>query len=100
MMFSFKHIAEGKVNFYELGHIRELDETLIYELKHFSGDLKGWEDKDEKVVAKLVKIEGNRAYFDDFTFERLSDDEINIYVVIEGKEKTEEVTFNYKRVVK
>lgn len=100
MMFSFKHITDGKVNFYEFGHIQQVGETLIFQLKHFNGDLKGWEAKDEMVTANLVKVAENRIYFDDFTFEKISDDEINIYVVVEEGEKSEAVKFNYKRVLK
>lgn len=97
MMFSFKLVAEGEVNFYELGHIRALNETLVFELKHFGGDLKGWEEKEEVQSFKLVKAEDNRLYFDGFTFEKVSDDEINIYGLIHQGEKAEEVKFNYKK---
>jgi len=100
MMFSFKHILDGKVNFYELGHIQEIEGSLRYQLKHFGGDLKGWEEKEEVVSAKLVQLDKNRVYFDDFTFEKISNDEINIYVVLENGEQSEEVKFNYKRVSK
>ena len=71
MMFSFKHVLDGKVNFYELGHIRQLGETLVFELKHFDGDLNGWEEKKEVQSFKLIKVDGNRLYFDGFTFEKL-----------------------------
>ena len=98
MMFSFKLVSDNKVVFYELGGIREVDETLFFQLKHFGNDFKGWEEKDETVDAKLVKIEENRAYFDQFTFEKISDNEINIYVVIEENGKSEEVKFNYKKI--
>ncbi len=97
MMFSFKLVADGKVVFYELGGIRQVDGSLIFQLKHFGNDFKGWEEKDETVDAKLVKIEGNRAYFEGFTFENINDNEIAIYVLIEEKGKTEEVKFNYYR---
>lgn len=97
MMFSFKLVKDGKVIFYELGGIRQVDDTLIFQLKHFGNDFKGWEEKDETVDAKLIKIDNNRAYFDQFTFERISDTEINIYVVIEENGQTEEVKFNYKK---
>ncbi|MGB2685326.1 MAG: DUF6265 family protein [Olleya sp.] len=97
MMFSFKLVNDGKVVFYELGGIRQVDDTLIFQLKHFGNDFKGWEEKDETVDAKLIKIDNNRAYFDQFTFERISDTEINIYVVIEENGQTEEVKFNYKK---
>lgn len=98
MMFSFKHVADGKINFYEFGHIRQLEKTLVFELKHFEGDLKGWEEKDGKVSSRLIKVEDNRLYFDGFTFEKIDENEINIYVVIEDKENSKEVKFNYKKV--
>ena len=98
MMFSFKLVSDGKVQFYELGHIQQIGETLILQLKHFHGDLKGWEEKDDTVDFKLVKIDGDRAYFDDFTLEKISENEINVYVVIEHENgESEEVKFNYGR---
>lgn len=98
MMFSFRLVVDDEVAFYELGHIRQLDETLVFELKHFNIDLKGWEEKNEVQSFKLIKIEGNRAYFDGFTFEKINDNEINIYGLIHNKNGTvEEVMFNYKK---
>ncbi|MFK7814244.1 MAG: DUF6265 family protein [Maribacter sp.] len=96
MMFSFKLVLDGEVNFYELGHIRQLDETLVFELKHFGADLKGWEEKDEVQSFKLIKAERNRMYFEGFTFEKISENEINIYGLIHQDGKAEEVQFNYK----
>jgi len=98
MMFVFKLVADGSVQFYEVGGIRQIGDTLIFQLKHFGDDFKGWEEKDETIDAKLVKVGENRIYFDEFTFEKVSDDEMNIYVVVEDKDKKEEVKFNYKRV--
>lgn len=99
MMFSFKLINDNKVTFYELGVIREIQESLILQLKHFHGDLKGWEEKDETIDFKLVKIEKNKIFFDELTFEKISTDKINVYVVIDHKDGTsEEMKFNYKRV--
>ena len=73
--------------------------TLLLQLKHFHRSLKGWEEKDETVDFKLVKIEENRVYFDDFTFEKISGDEMNLYVMIGAKDgSTKEVKFNYKRL--
>ena len=98
MMFSFKLVVDGRVNFYELGHITEIDGTLWLQLKHFDGDLTGWEEKEDTVDFKLVKIEPNKVFFDDFTIERISDKEINMYVVIGNEDGSlEEVQFNYKR---
>lgn len=97
MMFSFKLVVDGEVNFYELGHIRQLDETLVFELKHFGADLKGWEEKEEVQSFKLIKVDGNRMYFEGFTFEKVGDKEINIYGLIHQGDKAEEVKFNYKK---
>ncbi|MEO9891945.1 DUF6265 family protein [Aurantibacter sp.] len=98
MMFSFKLVVEGKVQFYELGHIREVEKTLVFELKHFHGNLKGWEEKNEVQQFKLIKVADNRLYFDGFTFEKVNSNEINIYGLIHQKNgAVEEVIFNYKR---
>lgn len=97
MMFSFKLVVNDKVVFYELGGITEMDGTLLLQLKHFGPDFKGWEEKDESENFELVKVEDNRIYFDGFTFEKISNDEINLYVIIKEKDKVEEVKFNYKK---
>ena len=98
MMFSFKLVVDEVVKFYELGHIQEVDGSLVLQLKHFGGDLKGWEEKDDTVDFKLVKLEPNKVFFDDFTLERISDQEINLYVVVGDNDgNQEEVQFNYKR---
>lgn len=97
MMFSFKLVTDDKVVFYELGGIRKINGSLIFQLKHFGNDFKGWEEKDETLDARLVKIEGDRVYFEGFTFEKVNENELAIYVLIEEKDKTEEVKFNYYR---
>lgn len=98
MLFVFRLIVENEIAFYEIGHIRELENSLVFELKHFGPDLKGWEEKDEVQVFKFIKAEENRMYFEGFTFERISDREVNIYGLIENEDGTaEEMKFNYKR---
>lgn len=98
MMFSFKLVVDDKVSFYELGGIRQVNNTLMFQLKHFNNDFKGWEEKNETVDAKLVKIEKNRIYFNNFTFEKVNENRMNIYVVISEKEnEKQEVIFKYKR---
>ncbi len=97
MMCVFKHTVNGTVTFYEIVTIAEENESLIIRLKHFNSDLKGWEEKDETVDFRLVKVTPNRVYFDGFTFEKVSDKEINMYVVIKEKEGSSEVKFNYHK---
>ncbi len=97
MMGSFKLVVNGNVEFYELCTISEENETLYFRLKHFHNNLKGWEEKDERLQAQLVKIEENKVYFEDFTFEKVTENELNIYVVFTNDTgHEEEMKFNYK----
>ena len=98
MMFVFRLVNDKQVSFYEIGHIREVNETLLLQLKHFHGDLKGWETKDQTVDFKLVKIEDNRVFFEGFTIEKINGDELNMHVLLGENEEDNEVTFAYKRV--
>ena len=98
MMFVFRLVADNQVSFYEVGHIQEVDNSIILQLKHFDKNLRGWEEKNETVDFRLVKIEKNKAYFEGFTIEKVSEDQINMWVLIESKDSAEEVLFAYKRV--
>ena len=98
MMFSFRLITpDGKVSFYEIGHIQQKDTTLLLQLKHFNGDLKGWETKDETVDFKLVKMEKDVVFFEGLTMEKLGQNEMRVHVLIEESENPQELVFNYKR---
>jgi hypothetical protein len=99
MMCSFKLVVDDKVKFYEIVTIVEENETLILRLKHFHPDLKGWEEKDETVDFPLVKVGEKKVYFDGFTIEQISEDEINIFVMIGDKDNIQEAKFNYHRVI-
>ncbi len=97
MMGSFK-LSEGEdVVFYELCLFRNVDKTILFQLKHFGADLKGWESQNETVDFPLVKMTKDVAYFDGITFERISDDEMHVYVRIEEEGKVEDVQFVYHR---
>ncbi|WP_298551112.1 DUF6265 family protein [uncultured Algibacter sp.] len=98
MMATFKLINDGKVSFYEIEIIREVENTLILQLKHFNNDLKGWETKDKTVDFPLKEITATKAVFDGMTFEKVNDNEMNVYVDIHQKEGSiETVKFNYTK---
>lgn len=97
MMATFKLINGGKVTFYEIEIIREIENSLVLQLKHFGPDLKGWETKDETVDFQLKEITPNKVVFEGMTFEKVSANEMNIYVDIEENGTIETVKFNYKR---
>lgn len=98
MMATFKLIVDEKVQFYEIEVIREIEDSLILQLKHFDSDLKGWETKNETVNFPLKEITENKVVFEGMTFEKVSSDEMNVYVDIENENgSVETVKFNYKK---
>lgn len=98
MMATFKLIDKGQVVFYEIEIIREIENSLVLQLKHFDNDLKGWETKDETVDFPLKEITANKIVFEGMTFEKINDNEMTIYVDIKQENgDIEVVKFNYKK---
>ncbi|GAA3581273.1 DUF6265 family protein [Snuella lapsa] len=98
MMACFKLINNNKVSFYEIEIIREVNNTLVLQLKHFGNDLKGWESKDETVDFPLKEITPTKVVFEGMSFEKLGNKEMNVYVDIKQKDGTIEIVkFNYKK---
>ncbi|RXJ50297.1 hypothetical protein ESZ48_08935 [Gelidibacter gilvus] len=98
MMATFKLIDNGEVVFYEIEIIREVENTLILQLKHFGNDLKGWEEKDKTIDFPLKEITENKVIFEGMIFEKISANEMNIYVDIKQDNRSvETVKFNYKK---
>jgi hypothetical protein len=90
-------VVEGSVSFYELMTISEVGSTLLLRIKHFDRELRGWEEKDKSVEFKLVRVTPGKVYFDGLTFEKISENEINVYVNLDDKEKKSEQKFSYHR---
>lgn len=93
MMGMFKLVSDSDISFYELMTISQEGPTLLLRIKHFNKDLTGWEEKDESVEFPLVTIKNNTIYFDGLTFKSISENQMNVYVNIEG----EEVEFVYMK---
>nr|WP_321228377.1 DUF6265 family protein [uncultured Psychroserpens sp.] len=100
MMATFKLINDDQVSFYEIEIIREVENSLVLQLKHFDNDLKGWETKNETVDFPLIKITPTQVIFEGMSFEKVSDNEMNVYVDIENDEgEIEIIKFNYKKEI-
>lgn len=98
MMATFKLIQDSKVTFYEIEIIREIENSLILQLKHFNNDLKGWENKDKTIDFTLKSITKSKVEFEGMIFEKVNDNEMNIFVDIHKKDgSVETVKFNYKK---
>ncbi|AXG70525.1 Tol-Pal system beta propeller repeat protein TolB [Kordia sp. SMS9] len=86
MMATFKLIVDGKVNFYEIETISEVNKSLLLRLKHFDGELKGWEIKDETVDFPLIKVTKNKAIFEGMIFESVGPNNMTVYVSVGQKD--------------
>lgn len=90
--------GNGGVQFLEIVQIAEVDGSLVYRLKHFSGELVGWEEKGEMEAFPLVALEENAAYFDGLTVRREGDTLISAVLVRQDDGSVEEYVFRYARV--
>ncbi|MGC6431015.1 MAG: DUF6265 family protein [Jejuia sp.] len=98
IMATFKLINDGKVSFYEIEIIKEIENSLVLQLKHFNSDLKGWETKDETVDFPLKRITRNKVEFEGMTFEKVSLSEMYVHVDIKNKNgSVDTITFKYKK---
>lgn len=98
LMGVFRFIREDAVSFYEIVTLTEEHGSLMLRLKHFHPDLKGWEEQEETVDFPLVKIDQDTAWFNGFTIQRISEDKMDIYVLVGTEDGTnDEVLFSYRR---
>jgi len=63
MMASFCWIKKGHVWMYELMTMAEEGGHVVLRFKHFSREMKGWEDKDEALTFALVELGDGLAAF-------------------------------------
>lgn len=98
MMGMFQMHNDSSVAFYELCQIVEHEGSLVLRLKHFDKGLKGWEEKDDVVEFPLVKLEGEKAWFDGLTYERVGDT-LRAFVVLQEGDQGEvtEGSFEFQR---
>jgi hypothetical protein len=98
MMGMFRLLREGATVFCELMTLVEENGSLVLRVKHFGPDLTGWEEKGETVDFPLVRVAGDRFYFDGLTFHRHDDDAISIHVVFSTRDgAVREETLSYTR---
>ena len=97
MMFVFRLLNDDSVSFYEIGHIKAMNGTLLMQLKHFDDELTGWEEKEETVDFKLVKMEKEKVFFEGLTMVKTAPNKMNVYVLVEEDGDQQEITFHYSR---
>jgi hypothetical protein len=97
MMASFKFTENNQVRFYELMTISEYQGSLLLQLKHFSRDLSGWEEKDQNMDFQLVRLSENAVYFEGYTYKLLKQNQMHVYVLLDTDGKRQETKFVFDR---
>ncbi len=95
----FRATVEGEVLFYEVFALTEHEGSLVLRLKHFNGDMTGWEDKEEMVRFRLVHVEPGLIQFNSLTYRLETDNRMLIHVAVRQNDgELEELEFVFTRV--
>lgn len=94
MMGVYRNIQNGKVSFYEF---ITLDETGM-KLKHFTPEMKSWEEKEDFVHFELVEATANKLTFKGLVMELKSETEMDISLKLKEKDEVRTEVFHMKRV--
>ena len=97
MMASFKLIKDDQTVFYEIEIIREVDDTLILQLKHFNNDLKGWETKDETIDFPLMAVYKDKVEFEGMSFIRIDENRMDVLVDFENDGELSTLKIEYSK---
>ena len=98
MVGMFKLFSDDGVAFYELLLLTVENDTLSLKVKHFNPDFSAWEDKEEFINFRLVKMEDNALHFGGISFYRRDNDQIDGYIVMKNQESISEHKLVYRRV--
>ncbi|HVP60837.1 MAG TPA: DUF6265 family protein [Myxococcaceae bacterium] len=69
----YRGTRSGQVTFYELMTVVESAGSLVFRLKHFAPDLRGWESPESAVEFPLVRTARSALYFDGLTYRRTAE---------------------------
>jgi len=98
MMGMYRHIKDGKINFYEFMNIVEIEGKVELRLKHFTPDLKGWEEKDKYIIFTFIKADENYFEFKGLIFQKLSEKDMQIILTLRDKAgNTRKEVFTFTR---
>lgn len=84
----FRLVAGGRAQVYEIFALVPVGDTVELRLKHFTSELKGWEQKDEWVTFRLVRIAPGEAQFEGLTFRVGDDGVMRVWLVTKARDGT------------
>jgi hypothetical protein len=82
---------DGRIGFYEINDFIEVNGSLEYRVKHFSGDLAAWEGKDGYQLHRLIAITDKAVYLDHITLIKEDPNHFTVYVLVGGDAKSGKV---------
>ncbi len=97
MVGMWKLIEEDQVVFYELMLLVEEEGSLSLKVKHFNDDLTAWENKEDYVRFRLVKIGDDAVHFSGLSFHRINEDEIHAFIALHHEGEVREEKLVYRR---
>lgn len=93
----FKLYNDQGVSFYEILTLTVDNGTLSLKVKHFNEDFTAWEEKEDYINFRLVKLEDDALHFSGFSLYRKGDNAMDGYIVMRNGEDITEHHLVYSR---
>ena len=74
---------DNQIAFYEITQFVEVGESVNYRVKHFTGELKGWEEQNEVIDRHLVAKEKDILFFDGISFKKINKRRFIVYYLVQ-----------------
>ena len=97
MVGMFKLYNGDDVAFYEIFLMTVEEGTLSLKVKHFGADFTAWEEKDEFIDFRLVRIDDDALHFGGLSFYQRGDGTIDGYIVMKNADGIREEPLVYRR---
>ncbi|MDJ0655836.1 MAG: DUF6265 family protein [Xanthomonadales bacterium] len=94
----FKLFDDQGVSFYEILLLTVDEEgALSLKVKHFTPDFIAWEEKEDFINFRLVKLSEDELHFSGLSFYRRGDDRMDGYIVMRNGDQLSEQHLVYRR---
>ncbi|MEM7281816.1 MAG: DUF6265 family protein [Pseudomonadota bacterium] len=99
MVGMFKLFSDEGIAFYELLLLTEENDTLNLKVKHFNEDFSAWEEKEDFVHFKLVKLKKDALHFGGISFYKRNENHIDAFIVMRNGDDVREHPIVFQRVL-
>lgn len=93
----FKLYGDDGVSLYEIMLITVEEGVLSLKVKHFNADFSAWEEKQDHVNFRIIKVEEDALHFGGLSFYRRGPDKIDGYIVMRDGNEVSEQHLQYTR---